>query len=209
MAAGTRGKGRPKLTETAAIDRAIRDAALHVLLEHGEAATMNAVALSAGISRKSLYARYPNKEELFLAVIGELLQRANSLEYDTGGSAEDKLRHYIEAAFNVISRPQSQALQRLLTKDPVYIAALRSEMLAVTQKLFLEPLLALLEAAKQSGEWSVDDVGATARAVFGMIFAEPMVADHDQKTLLMPAKQEDRAAFLTSLITRGLAPRQS
>src|ERR1044072_8286122 len=34
---GTRNRGRPKLQEATAIDHAIRDAALNVLLEHGEA----------------------------------------------------------------------------------------------------------------------------------------------------------------------------
>ena len=52
-----RRKGRPKLEEAAQIERAIRDAAFKVLLEQGEAATLNAVAQAAGISRKSLYAR--------------------------------------------------------------------------------------------------------------------------------------------------------
>lgn len=209
MATGARGKGRPKLTETAEIDRAIRDAALRVLLEQGEGATMNAVAVAAGLSRKSLYARYPNKTELFLQVIGELLQGAGGIEYDASGSAEDKLLHYIEAALDVISRPQSQAIQHLLTMDPTYIAALKSEMLGAVRKLFLEPLLALLEEAKQSGEMIIEDVGATARVVIRLIFTERMAAEQHAESLLTPTRQENYPAFLTRLITRGLTPRSS
>jgi AcrR family transcriptional regulator len=207
MATGARGKGRPRLTETAEIDRAIRDAALQVLLEHGEAATMHAVAQAAGLSRKSLYARHPNKVELFLEVIRELLQGGGSLDYDKSGSAEDRLLHYIQAALGVISRPDSQALQRLLTMDPVYITALRPEMLDSTRRLFFEPLIALLNEAKQHGELAVDDAEATARVVIRLIFTESMMSGKDAEWLAHAAR-ESYAVFLTRLITRGILPRR-
>jgi AcrR family transcriptional regulator len=123
MASSARGKGRPKLTEAGEIDRAIREAALQVLLEHGEAATMNAVAVAAGISRKSLYARHPNKTELFLEAIRELLKPTGALVYDTSGTATERLKSYVEAALAVIVLPQSLTIQRLLTIDPAYIGA--------------------------------------------------------------------------------------
>lgn len=207
MAAGARGKGRPKLTEAAEIDRAIRDAALQLLLEHGEAATMHAVALAAGISRKSLYARYPNKGQLVLAVIGELLQGAGALDYDRSGSAVDKLRHYIEAALATMALPQSKALQRLLTLDPDYIAALRPEMLDATRRIFFEPLQALLSEAGSSGALAVEEIDGTARAIIRLIFAAGLSAEQDGKSWLTSPEPQDYPAFLTGLITRGLLPR--
>jgi AcrR family transcriptional regulator len=209
MVTRARGKGRPKLAETAEFDRAIRDAAVRVLLEQGEGATMQAVALAAGLSRKTLYARYQNKTELFLQVIRDLLQAAGRIEYDTRGSAEDKLLHYIEAALDVISRPQSQAIQHLLSIDPTYIAALRSEMLSAVRKLFFEPLLVLLDEAKQSGELVIDDVAATAHVIIKLILTESRTELQDVDLLLTSPKQENYAAFLARLITRGLAPRPS
>jgi len=207
MAAGARGKGRPKLTEAAEIDRAIRDAALQLLLEHGEAATMHAVAQAAGISRKSLYARYPNKAELALAVIGELLQGAGALDYDQSGGVEDRLRHYIETALETIERPQSKALQRLLTLDPGYIAALRSDMLDATRRIFFEPLRALLGEMRDSGELAIEEVDATARVVIRLIFATSFTDEQDGKSWLTSPEPADYAAFLTRLIARGLLPR--
>lgn len=207
MTAGGRGKGRPKLTETAEIDRAIRDAALQVLLEQGEAATMNAVAVAAGLSRKTLYARYPNKTDLFVAVIGELLQAAGNLSYDRSGSVEDRLLHYVEAAFTAISRPQSKAIQQLLSIDSTYIAVLKADMLAAIRRIFLDPLLALLTEARQSGEIVVDDVESTARVVIRAIFTEAMISERGQAFWLAHRRQEDYARFLTRLIIRGLAPR--
>lgn len=205
-AGGSRGKGRPKLTETAEIDRAIRAAGLQVLLEHGEAATMNAVAQAAGLSRKSVYARYANKTELFLAVIRELLGDVSGLDYDTSGSAEERLEHYALAALGVISQPQALAIQRLLTMDPAYIAALRAEMLGATMRIFFDPLRALLGEAKASGELAVEDVEATARAVIRLIFAESAAMGPDPVPA-SPAQQAAYAAFVTRLVARGLLPR--
>lgn len=207
MASGARGKGRPRLIEAAEIDRAIRDAALQLLLEQGEATTMHAVALAAGISRKSLYARYPNKTQLALTVIGELLQGAGALEYDRRGNAEDRLRHYIEAGLEAIAKPQSKALQRLLTLDPDYIAALRSDMLDATRRIFFEPLRMLLSEAQASGELAIEEVDATARVVIRLIFATSFTDEHDGKSWMTSPEPENYADFLARLVARGLLPR--
>lgn len=207
MTEGARGKGRPKRTEIAEIDRAIRDATLQVLLEHGEAATMHAVAQAAGISRKSLYARHPNKEALFRDVIRALLMSAEALGYDETGTAEEQLQHYIEAALGAIARPESQAMQRLLRRDHGYFAALKTEMLDATRKIFFVPLATLLDQAKASGELAIDDVEATARATIQLIFAEGLRPEDDRPRGLPQRGSGDYAAFLTRLLTRGLTPR--
>jgi TetR/AcrR family transcriptional repressor of mexJK operon len=201
-----RGKGRPRRTEAAKIDRALHDAAVQVLLEHGEAATMNAVAVAAGLSRKTVYARYPNRTELFLDVIRELLKGAKSLEYDASGTAEERLRHYIVGALRVISQPQSLAIQRLLTIDPTYIAALKPDMVAGTRKIFFEPLHLLLGEAGESGELVIVDVEHTARALITLVFAES-VALGSSSGLATAMDHEGYATFLAKLFTRGLLPR--
>src|ERR1700712_488823 len=202
----TRGKGRPNRTEVAKIDQALHDAAVQILLEQGEAATMNAVAVAAGLSRKTVYARYHNRTELFLDVIRRLLQGAAGLEYDTSGTAEQRLQHYIISALRVIAEPHSLAIQRLLTLDPTYIGALKADMLDGTRKIFFDPLLILLREANESGEFVIADVERTARALIRLIFAEsapqeinsgpPTATDHSSY-----------AAFLAGLFTQGLLPR--
>lgn len=206
MVAGARGKGRPKLTETAEIERAIREAALHVLLEHGEAATMNAVALAAGISRKSLYARYPNKEELFLDVIHGLVKPAAPLAYLTAGGSEKRLAHFIERALAGISQPQSLAIQQLLRMNPGYIATVRPDMIEATQKIIGFPLATLLRELADTGELVIDDIEATARAVISLILAAGLAADGKIEPM-SPETRTREALFVTRLITRGLMPR--
>lgn len=206
MATAGRGKGRPSLAETADIDRAIRDAALRVLLEQGEAATMQAIATAAGLSRKSLYARYPNKEELFLTAMRDMLQAVWPLVYSPGENAETGLRNYIVAALSAISE-NSQVIQRLLTLDPGYVTVLRADILDATRKTFLEPLKDLFEAARRQGEFEIDDVEATAGVVIRLIFTENMMAKERGPGGLSATARADYAEFLTKLITRGILAR--
>jgi AcrR family transcriptional regulator len=207
MDAAGRGKGRPNLAERAEIDRAIREAAMQVLREQGEAATLNAVAQVAGLSRKSVYARYPNKTELFLAVIRDQLELVTGIRYDRAGHFEDRLRNYIEAAIEVIATPGSRAIQRLLSLDPAYIAALRPQMLAATRRLFLVPLIELLRNAAQSGEAELEDAEATARMLMPMIFAESFDWDRTGDMSDSPIGRGRYAVRVAKLIARGLVPR--
>lgn len=70
MAASRRPSRRPTLEESAALDEVIREAAIATFLDHGfNGATMDAVARAAGVTRATLYARYPDKETLFRVVV--------------------------------------------------------------------------------------------------------------------------------------------
>lgn len=73
-------RGRPTAERAAAIDDAIVAAALELFLECGyEAATMEAIAERASVSKGTLYARYPSKEPLFRAVLQERRDRWSDL----------------------------------------------------------------------------------------------------------------------------------
>lgn len=66
------GRGRPSVEQVKALERAILDSALQVFLEEGFAgAAMEGVAARANVTKVTVYARYPNKEKLFLAVIDD------------------------------------------------------------------------------------------------------------------------------------------
>jgi hypothetical protein len=69
--ADTRGRARPQARR----DR-IEAGALRLFLERGFAATSTeAVACEAKVSKPTLYSYYPGKEELFAAVIGNLVEK--------------------------------------------------------------------------------------------------------------------------------------
>ncbi len=70
MATAARRGGRPTIEAAAALDESVREAALAIFLTNGyEATSMEAVAVAAGTTKASLYARYSSKDELFTSVL--------------------------------------------------------------------------------------------------------------------------------------------
>lgn len=206
----SRGKGRPSLTETARIDRAIRDAALKVLLEHGEAASLNAVAQAAGLSRKSLYARYPNRSALFLEVVRDLLRDAGPVRFEASGAIEQRFYNYVRAALELMMAPHTLTFQRLLMLDPLYAATLRPDMRRAIGIIFAQPVEELLAEAAAKGEVVVANLEGTVRIIVSVVFARGLAAreracgGEDAE----PAGV-DYAREVTDLILRGLLPRSA
>lgn len=65
-------RGRPTARQSAAIDRAIREAAMQTFLADGfEGTSMEAVATRAGIPKSTLYKRFTDKRALLRAVLNE------------------------------------------------------------------------------------------------------------------------------------------
>lgn len=70
--------GRPTLAEAAELERSIRAAALALFLELGyEGTSLDAIALAAGTTKATLYARFGSKEALFVAVLQWATQRSD------------------------------------------------------------------------------------------------------------------------------------
>lgn len=67
--------GRPTLERVAAIDESVLDAARGHFLDAGfESTSMETVAATAGVSKSTLYARYPTKTALLRAVVTEQIK---------------------------------------------------------------------------------------------------------------------------------------
>jgi TetR/AcrR family transcriptional repressor of mexJK operon len=202
-----RGKGRPRVADAPQIERAIREAAIDALLQHGDAATMHAIAQASGLSRKTLYSRYPNKGALFLAVLRDVLASASGVDFDRSGSLQERLFSYIRTALYVSASPPARAIQHLLMIIPDHIAALESEMKEASERHFGEPLRKLLQDAHGKGEVTVPDVDTAVEAIVALILAEnyrgPSATGVEQEE----ERRERHARFLTDLLCHGLLPR--
>lgn len=96
-------RGRPTARQSAAIERAIREAAKRAFLSDGyEHTSMEAIAASAGVPKSTLYKRFPDKRALLRAVLSEQLSvwcetertpAADDLEMGLKHLAADILRH--------------------------------------------------------------------------------------------------------------------
>lgn len=100
-ASGVSRRGRPSASRAAEIDRSIRAAALELFLSAGyEAASMDAIAAAAPVSKGTLYARYSNKESLFRSVLESELETLS----DRSSANDHLLPHDLRQRLRVHAR---------------------------------------------------------------------------------------------------------
>jgi AcrR family transcriptional regulator len=132
---GGRRRGRPLDPALAAT---IRAAALKVLAEVGyRGLTMDEVAMVAGVSKATIYRRWPSKVDLLVSVI-DVASDATLVEVDTG-SLRDDLVALLGAMGDILTGPGggvSRALLSVLDAEPALAAAYRQGPLARWEAAF-------------------------------------------------------------------------
>lgn len=135
-----RGPGRLNAEEAAALPDRLIAAAQDVFMELGFArATMDGIAVRAGASRKTIYARWATKEQVFAAVVQKLLQTAldapRPQPSDKGASARSVLTGLAQRI--AAGAAQAGALNRLILAEAhqfpeIAMSAARLQEVAVT-----------------------------------------------------------------------------
>lgn len=76
---GRRSPGRPKLEDVAEIEHRLLSVALKEFVAHGYGgASLNAIVKAAGVSKTTLYSRFPTKEHLFRAIVKAQIERLDA-----------------------------------------------------------------------------------------------------------------------------------
>jgi AcrR family transcriptional regulator len=143
--------GRPRSAEC---DRAILLATLAEYGDRGiEALSVDAVAVRAGVSKATIYRRYPSKVDLVMAA-ALMLCEETSPQLDSG-SLDTDVRSYLRNLARVISDPISGAAKRTLLFD----AASNQDLARMHQSIVAarrEQLTTMLRHAIDRGEMRVD-----------------------------------------------------
>ncbi|WP_319436751.1 TetR/AcrR family transcriptional regulator [Mycobacterium sp. RTGN5] len=202
--------GRPTQAEAAALHHRLREAAVKVFLENGyDAATMVAIADAAGITKPTLYARYPDKRAVFLDVIPWAFSRA--VQVDTPNTAEDE---DLRTALVAVGRG---ALRQALNPDIVQLHkiarneahrfpefGLSAESLGWASRQ--QQVMDLLSRHVEAGAIDVDDIELTAEHFLAMVEVLPArLADFG---LYRTRKEEQRRLLhAVDLFLRGVLTR--
>ncbi len=120
VSGGENRRGRPSASRAAAIERSIHAAALDLFVSTGfEAASMDAIAIAANVSKGTLYARYQNKEALFRSVLEveleQLALRAGAQDHLIPDDLAQRLRHHARTLVNVWHWDEYKRIERLVT----------------------------------------------------------------------------------------------
>jgi AcrR family transcriptional regulator len=168
--------GRPTQSDTRRMSEVVLEVATALFVERGfNGATMEAVALAAGIGKQALYLRFPDKEGLFTAVIerlkdDEVFQRLPPADDDL--PAAEGLRLRLRAILADCAQPKSVLVCKLVMREGHRFPDLVSLISQAALERFIAPLAAWLEERRAKGEIRDIDPLATAAMCADLIFAE-------------------------------------
>src|SRR3954470_2227432 len=112
--------GRPTAQAAVRLETTILDQATKAFLAQGYAATtIEAIARSCGVAKRTIYARWSGKPALFKAVLERLMARWLSVAGDWGeaNELEIALDDAAERILAIALTPEAVALNRLLVAE--------------------------------------------------------------------------------------------
>jgi AcrR family transcriptional regulator len=167
-----RAPGRPRGPET---DGRILDAAFRLMAQQGYARmSMDAIAAEAGVTKPTIYRRWPSKIELAMAALRAYCDASRpAVVGDTRADLVAEMAHFRRA----ISRPYGMSLLGTVLAEehetPELLAAFR-EYLVVPRR---RALRAILDAAQARGELRPDaDIAIAVNMLVGAFYAQYLAA---------------------------------
>lgn len=135
--------------------------------------SMREIAEACGLSKAGLYYHFKDKEDLFLAILGENLSQLGGLINDAQGrgqTAAEQLQLFIRAIFTQLPAGR-RSIIRLASQemDKVSIEA-RTDFHQRYNQEFVGRIRAILDAGMRAGEFRRLDPGLCAWALLGLMY---------------------------------------
>ncbi|MBJ8345655.1 TetR/AcrR family transcriptional regulator [Antrihabitans sp. YC2-6] len=164
--------GRPPKSAVAALQRQILRVAGAEFLSRGYAeANMSRIASDAGVSKKTIYARYPSKDELLVAVTSDLAtrsyQRVIAAMSASDGDPEHVLTSFGTQVAEAWASPEEVGVYRLIVSEAPRFPQLAS-IYRDTMDLFRVTLAEYLKEQCAAGTLEIADTDVASRQ-FGML----------------------------------------
>ncbi len=149
----------------------VLEAARAVFLSHGfSAATTDMIQREAGVSKSTVYAHYPTKDALFIAVIesecSAFIASVQDIRFYPGGLRET-LSRLARAYLKLLLSPSSLALFRVIIAETARFPHLANTFYQMGPAAMNAKVAGLLAHAVESGELDLDGIEVMeAAAVF-------------------------------------------
>lgn len=156
---------------------AIINAAHETFLAFGfDAASMDRIADTAGVSKRTVYSRFRSKEELFAATITESCRRilpVNFEDIDIGLPPKDLIQRLARQVVDGIFEPDALAIRRIAAFEAQRRPSLGKAYLEHGPQFMVNAFAPLLQRLADRGAVSVDD---PHKAVWrlGVLITEPL-----------------------------------
>lgn len=149
-------RGRPTKAQAEKINHAITSAAVELFLAEGYSATaMEAVAARAGVSKVTVYNRFPTKADLFAAVVADRVAawsaEAGKEDANLPKSPRARLEYHAFVMVDSLSHPEIAAFGRLIAAEqrrfPEIARIYREQAFSFELELFVNALGAVAQEA--------------------------------------------------------------
>jgi len=161
MPARLQKSGRPSVAEAKALSRRILETAAGLFLEQGFRGTgTDQIAEAAGVTKRTLYARYPDKAALFEAAITDAIDaRLGALELSiaTGLDIRSRLIAISESLLQWLLTDRNVAMERVVSSEALRFPELARNIHAHGFNRAAAIVEHALSDARQSGEIRLDD----------------------------------------------------
>jgi AcrR family transcriptional regulator len=165
-----RRPGRPKIADAAGIQRNIIDTAQRLFFEQGIAATgMDAIAKAAGITKQTLYARFPNKDDLYRTVINDVIDKWRQNQGPLVGNfktLEEALYNHSVETLETATREGSALLARFLNLESSQNPGLVEAIIAPLRAKGVQVIKTILEAFADPAKPKATDSQTAAEFFF-------------------------------------------
>lgn len=206
-----RGRGgRPSRAEAERRHQLLLKTATELFLKHGlQGVSIDTIAQAAGVAKRTIYARYADKGELFAAALMSLIEdRWGALQgFDIDERpVEEGLFTFAWKMLDMALKPEALAFARMLVSEaPRFpsLAALDSER---NRHIALRAILRVFSAYVERGEMVLDDPEMKAE-----LFAILILRGAQHRALILgpedPAQLERRTRAAIRLFLDGVRPR--
>jgi len=202
-----RRPGRPSREESAQIEHRLVETTMRMLVEHGPSLTMNTIITASGLSRKTVYAHYPNKPALFAAVVRQMLGYAlQPLAVPPRARWQERLLSFVEQCLAEVCEPYATAMRRLLMLNSSFLEEARPHIEQVVVRRYLDPLATYLQSLVDQGILPDQDVAFAAESLTSLILSEShrRFFQGEADSTIDPAQLERHARRLTALFCGGI-----
>jgi AcrR family transcriptional regulator len=203
--------GRPTRERARQRHDELLDSALDLFLDLGfEQATIEAIAASVGMTKRTVYARYADKVALFKATVQRAIERlivpAATLQAFDTGDFEDALAAVARLRVAQVMTPAGLKLQRIINSESYRFPEIFTMAYEQSTRPVIEFLASLLRRQITAGNLALTDPERAAHVFLSMVVSGP-VRIIVSGNRLTRTEIEDRLQFAIRLFLNGARAR--
>jgi AcrR family transcriptional regulator len=201
-----RAPGRPSRSDTKLILAHLLDVATNAFVHNGyEGTTMDKVAATAGVSKHTLYSRFPDKNALFGAVIQRLVERHQpaALPADESVTVEEGLKFRARAIIEGTLSPDTFPLYLLRLREWKSFSELSDIMYRGARAQYIDELERYISKAVYRSRAGTEQVITAVRLFLTLLFAPLDYYCREKGTPPDAQMVEDHIESFVSLFLHG------